>query len=343
MPRAQTRYNALEVPGTASLTAFYRSSDGGIMQPADEGDLRRALEDRAGLLWVDLLIQSEADTTVLRDVFHFHPLTVEDCLSPHVDPAKIDDHGDYLFIVVQSLGDYHPDRELTMLEVDFYLGLNYVVSCHRESVAAIDHYRGRLRRDEYPLTHSPDWLLHGLLDALVDEYLPVVDAVDDTIDALEEGVLRGSDSTALQRIMLVKRNTLRLRRAATPQRDIMNRLSRGEYPKLIREETAIYYRDIYDHLVRVEYLVEALRDLADGALNTYLSVVSNRLNEVMKVLTAAATVFLPLTLIASIYGMNLTPGFWPPSDSEWGFGATVAVMLVIATALLAYFRYRRWV
>jgi magnesium transporter len=336
-------YNAFDVADSTGLTAFYRSGDGAVTQPTDASALRAALDDSTGVLWVDLLIESEADATVLRDVFDFHPLTVEDCLSPHVDPAKIDDHDDYLFIVVQALGDYHPDRELTALEVDFYLGPNYVVSCHRQTIASIRHFQERCRRDEHVLSHSADWLLHGLLDALVDEYLPVVDAVDDTIDELEEAVLRNPDRRILQQIMLVKRNTLRLRRAAIPQRDIMNRLSRGEYPKLIHEETAIYYRDIYDHLVRVEYLVEAVRDLADGALNTYLSAVSNRLNEVMKVLTAAATVFLPLTLVASVYGMNLTPGFWPPSDSEWGFGATVAIMLAIAIALLTYFRYRRWV
>jgi magnesium transporter len=143
--------------------------------------------------------------------------------------------------------------------------------------------------------------------------------------------------------MMVKRNALRLRRAATPQRDIMNRLSRHEYPKFISEETAIYYRDIYDHLVRVEYLIEALRDLADGALNTYLSVVSNRLNEVMKVLTVAIVPLTIGTLISGIYGMNLTEGFWPPSDSDWAFGAVVAFMAVVALSLLAFFRYRRWV
>jgi magnesium transporter len=329
--------------GPAHLTALYRSGDGTVTQLADSTRLRDALEDAEGVLWMDLLVESEADARVLQEVFHFHHLTIEDCLSPRVDPAKIDDHGDYLFVVVQALGDYRSDRELETLEADFYLGPNYVVSCHRQPLAAIDHYRERCCQDAYGLSHGADWLLHGLLDALVDEYLPVVDAVDDTIDTLEEDVLRGSDGAALQRIMLVKRNTLRLRRAAAPQRDIMNRLSRGEYPKLIREETAIYYRDIYDHLVRVEYLIEALRDLADGALNTYLSVVSNRLNEVMKVLTAAATVFLPLTLVASVYGMNLTPGFWPPSDSDWGFGLVVGVMLIIVAGLLAYFRHRRWV
>ncbi|HEU4760078.1 MAG TPA: magnesium/cobalt transporter CorA, partial [Dehalococcoidia bacterium] len=280
---------------------------------------------------------------VLRDIFQFHPLTVEDCLSPHVDPAKIDDHGEYIFVVVQAVGGFDPAREMEAVEADFYLGPNYVVSCHRETLPAIEQFRDRCRQDPYLMSHAADWLLHGLLDALVDEYLPVVDAVDDTIDQLEEAVLHHPDSRLLHQIMLVKRNALRLRRAATPQRDIMNRLSRGEYPKLIREETAIYYRDIYDHLVRVEYLIEALRDLADGALNTYLSVVSNRLNEVMKILTVA---FVPLTigtLISGVYGMNLTSGFWPPSDSQWGFAAVVGTTVVIAVLVLAFFRYRRWI
>ena len=327
----------------ASLTAFHRAGDGTVSQPADEAALRAALEDAAGLLWVDLFIHSEADAAVLRDVFHFHPLTIEDCLSPHVDPAKIDDHGDYLFIVVQALDEYRPDAEIRSIEVNFYLGPNYVVSSRREPVSAIDQFRERCRQDEYLLSHPADWLLHGLLDGLVDEYLPVVDAIDDTIDALEEAVLHNPDGGILHQIMMVKRNALRLRRAATPQRDTMNRLSRHEYPKFISEETAIYYRDIYDHLVRVEYLIEALRDLADGALNTYLSVVSNRLNEVMKVLTAAAAVFLPLTLISGIYGMNFSHNQFPSFGEPWGFAAVVGTMVAVAVAMLAFFRFRRWV
>jgi len=334
---------ALRPEPVEGLTAFYRFGDGVVVDASQPEVLRAALADPNGLLWADLHISPEADGSILRDVFHFHPLTIEDCLSPHVDPAKIDDHGDYLFIVVQALRDYQPDQELETVEVDFYLGPNYIVSCHREPAPAIAHFQERCRQDPYLLSRGADWLLHGLLDALVDEYLPVVDAVDDTIDELEEAVLHRPDSTALQRIMMVKRNALRLRRAATPQRDMMNRLSRGEFPRLIREETAIYYRDIYDHLVRVEYLVEALRDLADGALNTYLSVVSNRLNEVMKVLTVVVVPLTIGTLLSGIYGMNLTAGFWPPSDSEWGFGAVIAFMVVIALLTLAYFRFRRWI
>jgi magnesium transporter len=182
-----------------------------------------------------------------------------------------------------------------------------------------------------------------MLDSMIDEYLPIVDAVDDAIDLLEEQVLSRPQTHMLQKIMLVKRNALRLRRATTPLRDNMNRLARGEFPHLVSAEAAFYFRDVYDHLVRIEYLVEALRDLADGALQTYLSVVSNRLNEVMKILTVA---FVPLTigtLISGVYGMNLTNGFWPPSDSGWGFGAVVATIIVLAVLVLAYFRSRRWI
>lgn len=326
-----------------SFTAFCRYADGTVRETSLPEPIAEALTQPGGLVWVDLLVRGPEDAGVLHDVFRFHPLTIEDCVSPRLDPAKIDDHGEYLFIVVQALSEYSPDRELEATEVDFYLGPNFVVSCHQRPLAAIEHFQERCRQDDHILTHSADWLLHGLMDALVDEFLPIVDAVDDTIDQLEEAVLHRPEPQLLQQIMTVKRNSLRLRRATTPQRDIMNRLSRGEYPKLISEEATIYYRDVYDHLVRVEYLVEALRDLADGALQTYLSVVSNRLNEVMKVLTVVVVPLTVGTLITGIYGMNLTEGFWPPADSTWGFGAVMAAMGAIASLTLAYFRYRRWI
>lgn len=325
------------------LAAIYRAPDGRVAEGTDNAFVEAALARSEGLLWVDITIASEDEGAILDEVFQFHPLTIEDCVSPAVDPAKLDDYGDYLFIVVQALTEYVPGRELQPVEVDLYLGPHYVVSCHRTDVSAIERYRQRCSRDDHLLSRGADWLLHGVLDALVDEFLPIVDAVDDTIDSLEETVLHSPDTSDLQQIMMVKRNSLRLRRATTPQRDIMSRLARGEFPKLIRDDTSVYYRDIYDHLVRVEYLIEALRDLADGALQTYLSVVSNRLNEVMKVLTAAATIFLPLTLISGIYGMNFVHNQFPPFTSEWGFPAVVGGMIAIAVSMLVYFRWRNWI
>jgi magnesium transporter len=322
---------------------YRRSSDGRIAWTDDDQTLREALADKDGLVWLDLTIRSEEDASVLRDVFAFHELTIEDCVSPLVDPARIDDYGDYLFIIVQAITGYEPDKEIEPIEVDFYLGPNYVVSCHREPVPAIESFQQRCQRDERPLRKTPDWVLHGLIDAIVDEFLPIVDAVDDTIDKLEEQILGRPETSLMRQIVLAKRNALRIRRATVPQRDVMLRLSRGEFPGFIPPDMAMYYRDIFDHLVRIEYLIESVRDLADGALNTYLSVISNRLNEIMKVLTAAAAIFLPLTLISGIYGMNFQENQFPSFDAPWGFAAAVGFMLALAAGLLAFFRWRGWI
>ncbi len=333
------------VPSQDHITGFYRAHDGTVtvIDREDDDLIRRALADVDGILWIDLITSSETNARILDSIFQFHPLTIEDTVSPHIDPAKIDEHADYIFIVVQAITEYVPGTELETVEVDFYLGKNYVVSCHRVPVPAISSFRDRCARGDGHLSRNADWVLHGLLDAMVDEYLPIVDELDETIDRLEESVLDSADRRLLQQILLAKRNTLRLRRATTPQRDTMNRLSRNEFPELIRQESAIYFRDIYDHLVRIEYLVEALRDLADGALQTYLSVVSNRLNEVMKVLTAAATIFLPLTLVSGVYGMNFAHNQFPSFGSSWGFPAVVAGMIAMSIVMLAFFRYRRWI
>ena len=325
------------------IRALYRASDGTISEGSDQAFVERALRDDGGMVWLDLHVRSEADGALLSEVFHFHPLTIEDSVTPRVDPAKVDDYGDYIFIVVQALHPFEPGIELESSEVDFYLGQNYVVSCHLAEIPAIDEFQRLCRRDDRLTAKGPDWLLHGLLDALVDDYLPIVDAVDEAIDDVEARMIQQPNTRLLQEILQVKRTSLRLRRATTPQREIMSRLSRGEFSSLITPEAAVYFRDIYDHLVRVDYLVEALRDLGDGALQTYLSVVSNRLNEIMKVLTAAAAIFIPLTLISGIYGMNFEENQFPSFAAPWGFAVVVGAMIAIAVGLLVYFRWRKWI
>ncbi len=322
---------------------LHRTGNGSIVRSDDEGILAQALADGSGLVWVDLTIRSDEDAAILRDVFSFHELTIEDCVSPRIDPARIDDYADYLFLIMQAVAGYNAEEEVEPIEVDFYLGPNYVVSCHREPVRAIEQFRELCNRDERHFRGTPDWVLHGIIDAIVDEYLPLVDAVDETIDKLEEEVLERPDTRLMRHIMLAKRNALRIRRATIPQREIMQRLSRGEFAKFIRPETTMYYRDVFDHLTRIDYLIEAVRDLADGALNTYLSVISNRLNQIMKVLTAAATVFLPLTLISGIYGMNFQDNQFPGFGEPWGFAAVVGFMVVLTVSLLAFFRWRDWI
>jgi magnesium transporter len=331
-------------PHNGHYTGFFRNAAGELSPlPPDDDAIRKALADPNGVVWIDLVIDDPEDTHVLDQVFQFHPLAVEDVRNDRLDPAKIDDHGAYIFIVVQALTGYEPDEEISVMEVDFFLGSNYVVSCHRVTCAALNTIVTRPQRVQQLMGKSAAWLLHGLLDGIVDDFLPIVDELDETIDQLENEVLERPDPRVLQRILVAKRNSLRLRRATTPQRDIMNRLSRNEFPALISADLSMYFRDVFDHLVRIEYLIEALRDLSDAALQTYLSVVSNRLNEVMRVLTAVATIILPLTLISGIYGMNFDDNQFPTFESDWGFPFVTISMIVIAVVMLAYFKYRRWI
>jgi magnesium transporter len=325
------------------LRGYCRGADGTLIAVADAEAVRQALADPKGLLWLDLESPSTEDASVLSDVFDFHHLTIEDCLQPRLDPPKIDEYGRYLFVVVHGVEEYVRGRELEPVELDLYLGPNYVVSCHLAPVAAVSRLLERCQQGGPVLEHDAGFLLHTLLDGLVDDMMPVVDELDETVDRLEEQVLADPQRATIQEILLVRRNTIRLRRFTTAEREIANRLSRGEFPALVREEAHIYFRDVYDHLVRIEYLVESVRDLADGALNTYLSVVSNRLNEVMKVLTAAAAIFLPLALIPAVYGMNFSRNTWPPWDEPWSFGLVVGVMVALGAVLAFFFRRRGWI
>lgn len=325
------------------LRGYYRGADGRLTAVADAGGIRQALADPQGLLWLDLESPSPEEANVVSDVFAFHPLTIEDCLNPRLDPPKIDDYGRYLFVVVHGVEEYVRGRELEPVELDLYLGANYVVSCHLAPVAAVARLLERCQQAGPVLDHDADFLLHILLDDLVDDMLPVVDELDETVDRLEEQVLADPQRATLQEILLVRRNTMRLRRFTSGEQEIANRLSRGEFPALVREEAYVYFRDVYDHLLRIDHLVDSVRELADGALSTYLSVVSNRLNEVMKVLTAAAAVFLPLALIPALYGMNFSRNTWPPWDEAWGFGLVVGMMLALAGTLTLLFRRRGWI
>jgi len=325
------------------LRGYYRRADGRLTAVADDAAVRQALADPEGLLWLDLESPSAEEARVLSDVFDFHHLTIEDCLSPRVDPPKINDHGRYLFMVVQGVEEYVSGRELEPVEFDLYLGANYVVSCHLGPVAAVDRLVESCQQGRALLDHDAGFLLHVLLDGLVDDMLPVVDELDEAVDQLEEQVLADPQRATLQEILLVRRNAMRLRRFTTAEEEIANRLSRGEFPALVRKETQVYFRDVYDHLVRIDHLVASVRELADGALNTYLSVVSNRLNEVMRVLTAAAAIFLPLALIPAVYGMNFSRNTWPGWHEPWGFVLVVGAMVAVAGALALVFRRRGWI
>ncbi len=323
------------------ISTYLRSPDGTVQSSLSDEAIGQALATKQGLLWVDLESATREEAGgLLAETFGFHPLAVDDCFNLHVDPAKVDDYGDYIFVIAQAIDYESSERELKATELDLFLGANYVVSVHSERLAFVDDLRTRIGKSSLEATRGADFLAHALLDALVDAYQPAVDQLDDMLTGVEERVLARPDQSLLHEVLLLKHNVARLRRTILPQRDMVNRISRGEFPSVIRPEMNIYFRDIYDHVVRVAELMESARDLADGVLNTYLSSVNNRMSEVMKTLSVVASVILPLTFIASIYGMNFDN--MPELEWEYGYYGVLAAMAAVAAGLIAFFRLRRW-
>ena len=323
------------------ITSCYRTSAGELRQDLPPDALRDALADEHGLLWIDISTTSrEEGEPVLAGIFGFHPLTIDDCYNDLVDPPKIDNYGTYLFTIVHDVDYDAASEQLTTQELDLYIGPNYVVSFHKRPVRAAEEVLRRAENHDRILGRGAGLLAHALIDVVVDDFHPVAEAIDDQVQAVQEQVIDRPERDILQHVLRLKRNAQRLKRTILPQRDVANRLSRGEYA-LIPADALIYFRDIYDHTVRVEEMIDTVRDLADSALNTYLSSVNNRLNEIMKALAVVTVVFLPMTLITGVFGTNFEETL-PEYAWDYGFAAMFAMMLGVVIVLVLWLRARRW-
>jgi magnesium transporter len=306
-------------------------------------EVRAAVAAGDALLWVDIETDGRHEAEdVLQDVFHFHPLTIDDCFNTLIDPPKIDDYGDYLFVIIHDVRYDPAEKRLWTAELNMYIGRNYVVTVHRYPVHAVQEVRRRAEAEAPVLHKGVDFLAHALFDVVVDDMHPIVEALDEQVSDIEDEVLQRPEPSVLEDVLRLKRISQRVRRSILPQRDVATRLSRGEYPRLLSGQSLMYFRDVYDHTVRVEEMIDSVRDLADSTLNTYLSSVNNRTNEVMKTLAIATVVFLPLSLIAGIYGTNFENVFEYELGRAGYFGMWV-VMIVVALGTLAYFRWRKWI
>jgi magnesium transporter len=319
--------------------ACYLAPDGKLLDQIATEQIRNFLATGEGLLWLDIEDVTNEDAGLLSNVFRFHPLAVEDCVSKNIHPPKIDDFEDHLFIIFHGI-NYHIESDVAeTTELALFLGKNYVVTSHDVPMRSVSSMLDRVRKDERLMRKGADFFAHDLIDALVDNIMPTIEEMDEKNDQLEAEALHEPKRETLMSIMQLKRSILALTRIILPQREIVNRLSRGEYA-LIGERAQIYYRNIYDHLVRIEMLTLGLRDMTESVLSTYLSSVSNRMNEVMKVLTLIATIFIPLTFIAGIYGMNFAN--MPELQWRYGYFGILIVMAVIGISLVVYFRKRSW-
>ncbi len=276
----------------------------------------------------------------MQNLFHFHPLAIEDCLNTGYQTPKVDDFGSYLFIIAHALRGQENYTLIETMEINFFLADHFLVTLFQEeNMPPVNSVWQRLERDERLLENGPDFLSHGILDAVVDEYMPVLDKMDDELEWLEDQVLEKPLPKLLERLMEIKHSLMFLRRVISPQREVMNRLSRDEF-KMIDHQSQIYYRDIYDHLVRFQDMIEALRDVVSGSMDIYLNSTSLRLNEVMKALTVVSTIFLPLSFVAGVYGMNFD--FMPELHWRYGYLMVWVIFLVIPIGMLIFFKKRGW-
>jgi len=298
-------------------------------------------KDKATVTWIN--VDGIHDTEIIEKLgngFGLHPLVMEDILHTGQRP-KMDDYSDYIYIVLKML--YHDkNMEIDEEQVSLILGSNFVISFQEDKEGDVfNPIRERIRNGKgRSRKMGADYLAYALMDAIVDHYFTILEKLGEKIELLEETLLTTPTPQTLQKIHQLKRELIFLRKSVWPLRDVVGGLERRESP-LIKETTVIFFRDVYDHTVRVIDMIETFRDMMSGMLDIYLSSINSRMNEIMKVLTIIATIFIPLTLIASIYGMNFK--YMPELEWHWGYPVVLLTMAVLSILMLIYFRRKKWI
>ncbi len=309
------------------------------IDPEDLDALRAALNDPTAVVWIIANDHDAVDVAIMRDVLQLHSLTIEDIVSDLPLP-KIEDFGTYLYVAAHGVDQSasEPDSVDTV-ELDIVIGARFVFTHQTRPMRSVTAVRAELERGCHLFERGAAWIVHALLDHLIDHYLPLMDAFDDAVDAVETEAVNNPTREVLQRIFALKRSLMKLRRVAVHQREILLRLSRDEF-SLLPPPLLPFFRDVFDHFTRVADLCDSYRELVSGALEAYLTTTSNKMNEIMKVLTAIATIMLPLSFIAGVYGMNFE--LMPELKWRYGYPFALALMAVVAVSFVTYFRRRRW-
>jgi magnesium transporter len=310
-------------------------------QFSDEQQARRIdrlCAEKENVVWVDVSDPTDEDFSVLAEEFHFHPLSIEDCQHEHQRP-KVEEYRGYYFIVMYEARRTDSSRSLELAELDIFLGANYLVTVHNREITAIAT-AARLWPEWIDRAEAGAGLLaYLLIDAIVDDYLPILDDMSERMDELEDEIFDEFDPASIREIFLIKKQLVFLRRAVAPLRDVFNTLLRREQP-IFDREIYVYFQDVFDHLIRVADTIDSLRDLLGSTMDVYLSISGNRMNVVMKRLTSIATILMSVTLIAGIYGMNFD--LMPELHWRYGYVFALLSMVIVGVALYAYLRRIDW-
>lgn len=314
--------------------------DSGFKSGLSIPEMAAAVKDDRATLWLDVFDIDDNDIDLLTNVFNLHPLTVEDFIMPNARP-KIEEFPDYLFLVIfylQSVSNGRAGR-INTTELDFCLGKNFLITFHTETCNSIGFCKERVKKQSPMIMYGADMLLYSILDSCIDSYFPVLNEFDEAVDSMSEDLFKTPDQKTLKKIYYLKNDIMNLRRTIAPQADVISLITRGTF-KFILPQNIMYFRNVYDNMVRFNDTMGALRDVISGAMEAYVSIVSNRLNEIMKTLTGVATIMMPLTLVASFYGMNFR--HMPELDSKYGYPGVILLMVLITVSMLLYFKRRKW-
>ncbi|MBN3038123.1 MAG: magnesium/cobalt transporter CorA [Candidatus Omnitrophica bacterium] len=305
-----------------------------------------SFRDKPTVTWLNIDGINDVETLeAIGKCFDLHPLTLEDIANTGQRP-KYEDFGEYLFVVLKMLYYNQNQDDIIAEQVSLIIGTNFVISFQEKEGDVFNMIRERLRSAKGRIRKmGADYLAYALIDAIVDNYFLILEKMGDEIEVMEEELVSNPMPGTLKTIHNLKQDTIFLRKSVWPLREVVNSLERGE-SKLIKKTTHIFLRDVYDHTIQVIDSIETFRDMVSGMLDIYLSSISNRMNEVMKVLTIIATIFIPLTFIAGIYGMNFNPeaSSWNMPELNWRFGyfLSLGAMLAVGLVMILYFKRKKW-
>lgn len=329
-------------PPQAALTSVHRSPAGEVQQDVSPDALRRLVQQGEGTLWLDLDVSDPAQAAILTDVFHFHPLAVEDARNP-VSRVKVDEYPDFLVVIARVVGFAHhtPDPyDLDTANLTIFVTANAVVTAHTQPLPVVKQLGDRLRGNPDLLERGPARVAHQALDIAVDAYFPLLDQLDEFVDDLEQRVFGHFDEQLLHEIFQVKRLVISLRRFLAPQREVLSQLT-NRPSRFLPTDAQLYFRDVYDHMLRITDALDSYRDLMSSTLDSYLSQVSNRLGSVSKGLAVVGALSIPFVAIAGVYGMNFER--IPLAAHPYGFEIMVGVQFLVAGVLLAVMRRKKMI
>jgi magnesium transporter len=324
------------------ITSFYYKKGGELETDLTRARMLSVLQEKGGLLWVDFEAATEFEEDMLVEIFNFHPLAVEDCITDHSQP-KLDDYEEYLFLVVHAITMIQKEKhkELATIELNIFFGENYIVTFHKDPIFGVAQTREIAQKKPAALLGSTsDILAHSILDHLVDSYLPALHDYDEKIDSLEKHMFENGSRNYLHMLLQIKQDIFTLRRVIAPQRDTLYSLTRNP-SRFIKNKNLMYFRDVYDHLFRIHSVAESYQDNLNSILQVYFSYTSTKLNEIIKRLTVLATITMPPVIVASIYGMN----FRHMPELDWPFGYWFALGLCFFSSLsmLAWMKFKKWI